>query len=106
MPVLLLVTWISFGQPPSSYQVEFAASAACEAARQQILSDAERIAHNGTFGVQRLPGGGIANGGPPPSVSAICVERETSKLEEPRAPHANISNEDLAAELKRRGLMK
>jgi hypothetical protein len=40
---LLLVTWLASNQPPSHYQVQFSSSETCEAARQQLIKDAERI---------------------------------------------------------------
>ena len=43
MTFLLLVTWLTYGQPPSDYQVPFSSNEACEAARQQLIKDAERI---------------------------------------------------------------
>src|SRR6516225_4461668 len=43
MTFLLLVTWLAFGQPPSDYQVPFSSNEACEAARLQLIKDAERI---------------------------------------------------------------
>jgi len=43
MTFLLLVTWLASGQPPSNYQVPFSSNEACEAARLQLIKDAERI---------------------------------------------------------------
>ena len=43
MAFLLLVTWLSSAQPPSHYEVEFSSNEACEAARLQLIKDAERI---------------------------------------------------------------
>ena len=43
MAFLLLVTWLAYGQPPSDYQVPFSSNQACEAARLQLIKDAERI---------------------------------------------------------------
>jgi hypothetical protein len=43
MAFLLLVTWLGYAQPPSHYQVEFSSNEACEAARLQLIKDAERI---------------------------------------------------------------
>jgi hypothetical protein len=40
---LLLVTWLASNQPPSHYQVQFSSNETCEAARQQLVKDAERI---------------------------------------------------------------
>jgi hypothetical protein len=40
---LLLVTWLASNQPPSHYQVQFSSNETCEAARQQLIKDAERI---------------------------------------------------------------
>jgi hypothetical protein len=43
MTFLLLVTWLAYGQPPSDDQVPFSSNEACEAARLQLIKDAERI---------------------------------------------------------------
>ena len=43
MAFLLLVTWLAYGQPASDYQVPFSSNEACEAARLQLIKDAERI---------------------------------------------------------------
>ena len=40
---LLLVTWFASNQTPSHYQVQFSSNETCEAARQQLIKDAERI---------------------------------------------------------------
>src|SRR5262249_58632540 len=40
---LLLVTWLAYGQPPDHYQVPFSSNEACEAARLQLIKDAERL---------------------------------------------------------------
>jgi len=40
---VLLVTWIVFGQPPSSYQVTFDSAEACDKAREAVLSDGMRL---------------------------------------------------------------
>ena len=43
MTFLLLVTWLAYGQSLSDYQVPFSSNEACEAARLQLIKDAERI---------------------------------------------------------------
>jgi hypothetical protein len=43
MAFLLLVTWLAYNQPPDHYQVPFSSNEACEAARLQLIKDAERI---------------------------------------------------------------
>ena len=40
---LLLVTWFASNQTPSHYQVQFSSNETCEAARQLLIKDAERI---------------------------------------------------------------
>ena len=42
MALLLLVTWLAYGQPPGDYQVPFSSNEVCEAARLQLIKDAER----------------------------------------------------------------
>jgi hypothetical protein len=44
---LLLVTWFASNQTPSHYQVQFSSNQTCEAARQQLIKDAERIGAGG-----------------------------------------------------------
>jgi hypothetical protein len=41
--VLLLVTWIVNGQPPSSYQATFNSMNACEIALSEVRAEAARI---------------------------------------------------------------
>jgi hypothetical protein len=45
MKTLLLVTWVVVGQPPNSYQIQFASSEACENARAELAKDAERVSN-------------------------------------------------------------
>ena len=44
MKVILLVTWIVFGQPPSSYQVEFDSTEKCAAAHNVLVAEQRRLA--------------------------------------------------------------
>jgi hypothetical protein len=79
---LLLVTWLASNQPPSHYQVQFSSNETCEAARQQLIKDAERIRQvmieRATAQDRQLGSGNktsllmtaIANA---PYVSAVCV---------------------------------
>jgi hypothetical protein len=79
---LLLVTWFASNQPPSHYQVQFSSNQTCEAARQQLIKDAERIGQavieRATAQDRQLGSGNktsllmaaIANA---PHVSAVCV---------------------------------
>jgi hypothetical protein len=87
MAFLLLVTWLSSAQPPSHYEVEFSSNEACEAARLQLIKDAERIgrsmieratAHDRQIGNNNktaLLMVAISNA---PYVSAICVQTSAS----------------------------
>lgn len=73
---LLLVTWLIHGQPPSNYQVTFGSPEACEAARLQVINDAQRIRREKYDQVLRSGLGEsmaalTASGSP--SVSAVCV---------------------------------
>ena len=43
MKAVLLVTWLIFGQSPSSYQVEFDTAEKCDQARSTVLLDYERV---------------------------------------------------------------
>jgi len=84
---LLLVTWLAYGQPPSDYQVPFSSNQACEAARLQLIKDAERIGQamiERANAQDRQIGGNnktallmaaISNA---PYVSAVCVQTSAS----------------------------
>jgi hypothetical protein len=68
---LLLVTWLTYNQSPSNYQVPFSSAEACEAARLQVIKDAERIRQQQAAGLdQRMA---ALQGTALPSVSAVCV---------------------------------
>jgi hypothetical protein len=79
---LLLVTWLAYNQTASNYQVLFNSNEACEAARLQLIKDAERIGQAilerataqdrqiGAGNKTSLVMAAIANA---PSVSAVCV---------------------------------
>ena len=87
MAFLLLVTWLAYGQPASDYQVEFGSKEACEAARLQLIKDAERIGQSmierasaqdrqiGSNNKTSLVMAAIANA---PYVSAVCVQTSAS----------------------------
>jgi hypothetical protein len=83
---LLLVTWLSSAQPPSHYEVEFSSNEACEAARLQLIKDAERIRQSmieratqdrqiGSNNKTALLMAAISNA---PYVSAVCVQTSAS----------------------------
>jgi hypothetical protein len=40
---LLLVTWFVQGQPPASYQAQFSSLDTCEAAKEAVFKDADRL---------------------------------------------------------------
>src|SRR5262249_2450078 len=87
MTFLLLVTWLAYGQPPSDYQVPFSSNEACEAARLQLIKDAERIGQamieRATAQDRQIGGNNktallmaaISNA---PYVSAVCVQTSAS----------------------------
>ena len=87
MTFLLLVTWLSYGQPPSDYQVPFSSNEACEAARLQLIKDGERIGQamieRATAQDRQIGGNNktallmaaISNA---PYVSAVCVQTSAS----------------------------
>ena len=87
MTFLLLVTWLAFGQPPSDYQIPFSSNEACEAARLQLIKDAERIGQSmierasaqdrqiGGNNKTALVMAAISNA---PYVSAVCVQTSAS----------------------------
>jgi hypothetical protein len=79
MKALLFVTWIVYGQPPSSYQSAFTSMAACEAARQAVFNELERLraeqdAH--TARVRQAFPGAAYNPVPYHQVTAVCVAQK------------------------------
>jgi hypothetical protein len=40
---VLLVTWLAYQQPPSSYQTTFSDQASCEASRDQLIAEGKRL---------------------------------------------------------------
>ena len=72
-----------YNQPPDHYQVEFSSNEACEAARLQLIKDAERIRQSmidgataqdrqiGSNNKTALVMAAISNA---PYVSAVCVQ--------------------------------
>jgi hypothetical protein len=92
---LLLVTWIIYGQAPSSYQTPFASMEACEAARQAVLRDADRVRVERQVyddRARRQPGTVVYNAPPPPIVSAVCAARESSANLVPSSQPAPVQN--------------
>jgi hypothetical protein len=86
MAFLLLVTWLGYNQPPDHYQVPFSSNEACEAARLQLIKDAERIRQLmieranaqdrlGSNNKTSLVMAAIANA---PYVSAVCAQTSAS----------------------------
>jgi hypothetical protein len=74
--LLLLVTWLVYDQPPSSYQVSFQSLEMCEAARDAVLMERERLKQEvEQRDAQRAREPGVIYAPPeiPPAVSAICV---------------------------------
>ena len=66
MKIILLVTWIVSGQPPSNYQVTFDTWEKCDAARNEVLLDRDRML-KGMGGMIMGPGTHL------PVVSAVCA---------------------------------
>jgi hypothetical protein len=75
MKTVLLVTWIVYGQPPSSYQTLFTSMEACQAARAAVVAEADRLNSEQASYAARIRGqpGVIAFDPPPKQVTAICV---------------------------------
>jgi hypothetical protein len=71
--VLLLVTWIVSGQPPSSYQATFDSMDSCVVARDKILADGAEIARQSQQPPAGLPANTLYNPGQPPRVTAVCA---------------------------------
>lgn len=77
--VVLLVTWFVVGQPPQSYQADFATLDACNVARLSLLSERARLtdAWQQAFEVTLPDGRGVRTFDPirGPSVIAVCAAR-------------------------------
>jgi len=73
--VVMLVTWMVFGQPPSSYQVAFTSMESCRVARAEVLKDAERVRADSQRKPAGLPANSLYNPGPAPQVTVVCVEQ-------------------------------
>jgi hypothetical protein len=71
---MLLVTWFTPGQPTTSYQVTFSSAETCDAARLQVIRDAERLKQETKNRYSGFPAeeGALFAAGSTPSVSAVC----------------------------------
>ncbi len=74
-PVLMMVTWFYFGEPPQSSNAEFGSMEACQAARHEVFRSATRLKYEAETEAQTGWQRGITNMPhlPAPTVSAICV---------------------------------
>ena len=74
-PVLLMVTWFYFGEPPQTSHVEFASMDSCLMARGEILHSALRLKNDAQIEAQQAFQRGIDNLAylPAPTVSAVCA---------------------------------
>jgi hypothetical protein len=77
MKALLLVTWMVYGQPPSSYPTIFNSMEACQIAREAVLQEDERLKREvAEYNAASARGRGFGNMGtniPGPMVTAICT---------------------------------
>lgn len=78
--VILLVTWIIFGQPPTSYQVQFSDQAACDAARDKILGEAvtlrlQELQRDADIEEKLKATGGLHMPSEPPRVVVVCAKK-------------------------------
>ena len=75
---ILLVTWLTYNQPPQSYQTEFASKEACELARrglvaeQAALQTIEDRRHEAE--IKQL-GSMMARSRPVPQLTAVCASK-------------------------------
>jgi len=78
-PYILMVTWFTPIQPPNSYQVTFSSADACDAAKQQVMADAERLKQAKIEQGRQLPNFGVEMGAvaglSAPYVSAVCAKQ-------------------------------
>jgi hypothetical protein len=74
---ILMVTWFTSNRPPNSYQVAFSSANACEAAKQQVMADAERLKQTKIEQARQLPNFGVEMGTvaglSAATVSAVCA---------------------------------
>lgn len=73
---ILLVTWLIYGQHPSSYQTPFSSMETCQKARAAVLAENDRLQaeeDRRTAATRAQPGVLAYNPPIPPSVSAICA---------------------------------
>jgi hypothetical protein len=75
MNVILLVTWLIPGQPPSNYQTPFSSMETCQVARSAVLAEAVRLnAEQDKYAARiRSQGGVVVYDPPPKQVTAVCV---------------------------------
>ena len=73
-PVLLIVTWFYFGEPPQTSHVEFGSMNACQTARREILHSATQLKYEAETEAQEAWQRGITNIAhlPAPTVSVVC----------------------------------
>jgi hypothetical protein len=69
---LLMVTWLTYNQPPVSSQSEFTSMVNCEAAKAQIIAEGERLRRESDAYYVRIH---AMFPGIPPRVSAVCVKK-------------------------------
>ena len=85
MTWFLLVTWFVQGQPPNSYQAEFASAALCESAKNALQADADKRQKDFDDYFKHRPDydpktglilGTVTN--LPPKLSAVCVQKNSN----------------------------
>jgi hypothetical protein len=70
---ILLVTWIIYGQPPSSYQTQFGSPENCQSARLSVLGEAIRLNAEQDVYVAKVRATGAIYNPPPRQVTAVCA---------------------------------
>lgn len=68
----LLVTWLTYNQPPVSYQAVFSDAASCEAARQKLIAEGERLRQESDQFYASIH---ALFPGIPPKVVAVCAKQ-------------------------------
>ena len=79
-PAILLVTWLVYDQPPSSYQTTFDLTAACQQAREKVLAENARLSalqrqRDAAMEAWTREHGGVYAPGIAPTVSASTVNQ-------------------------------
>jgi hypothetical protein len=69
---VLLVTWLTYNQPPASYETVFSDQVSCEAARGKLIAEGELLRVESDEHYARIH---ALVPGIPPKVVAVCAKQ-------------------------------